>query len=287
MIKLIATDMDGTLLDGRHRISSENIAAIRQAQAAGIRFVIATGRIMADVRAFIESYDLHPYYLTMNGAELHDTEHQLLHAAYIDHDRSRRIYETIASFHRFNLEIYTDQGHYSANSRLRTYRGLLDRMREVRPGTTFFKNFCWALCNPHFRKLQYIHDLDKFWQSDIHIAKFITFSQKPALLSKLSDRLAAEVPGLALSASFRTNIEINDAQATKGNALRVLTQKLGIREEEVLVLGDGTNDLSMFEAFPTHATAMENSVPALKEKAAHITADNLHHGVAQAIARYL
>ena len=58
MIKLIATDMDGTLLDGRHRISSENIAAIRQAQAAGIRFVIATGRIMADVRAFIESYDL-------------------------------------------------------------------------------------------------------------------------------------------------------------------------------------------------------------------------------------
>ena len=287
MIRLIATDMDGTLLDGNHQISPENIAAIRAAQQQGIKFVIATGRIMADVQAFIESYGLAPYYLTMNGAELHAPDHQLLHSAYIDHQRSQKIYEIIAQFQHFNLEIYTDQGHFSANSRLKTYRGLLDRMREVRPGTNFLKNFLWSLKNPHFKKLQYIKDFDEFWQSDINIAKFITFSRAPGRLAALAERLENEVPNLAISASFRTNIEINDAAATKGNTLKVLTKSLGIAEEEVLVLGDGTNDLSMFEAFPSNATAMENGVAKLKEAAAHITKDNLHNGVAAAIQTVL
>jgi len=275
--------MDGTLLDGNHQISPENIAAIRAAQQQGIKFVIATGRIMADVQAFIESYGLSPYYLTMNGAELHTPDHTLLHAAYIDHQRSQRIYEIIAMFQRFNLEIYTDRGHFSANSRLKTYRGLLDRMREVRPGTNFLKNFLWSLKNPHFKKLQYIKDFDEFWQSDVNIAKFITFSRAPGKLAALAERLEAEIPHLAISASFR----INDAAATKGNTLKVLTKKLGIAEDEVLVLGDGTNDLSMFEAFPSHATAMENSVAELKQAAAHITKDNLHNGVAAAIRKAL
>lgn len=287
MIRLIATDMDGTLLDGNHQISPENIAAIREATQRGIKFVIATGRIMADVQGFIESYGLSPYYLTMNGAELHAPDHTLLHSAYIDHERSQKIYEIIASFTRFNLEIYTDRGHFSANSRLKTYRGLLDRMREVRPGTNFFKNFLWSLKNPHFKKLQYIKDFDAFWQSDVNIAKFITFSRAPGKLAALAERLAAEVPDLAISASFRTNIEINDAAATKGNTLNILTQQLGIAEDEVLVLGDGTNDLSMFEAFPTNATAMENGVAELKRAAAHITKDNLHNGVAAAIGEVL
>lgn len=275
--------MDGTLLDGNHQISLENIAAIRAAQQQGIIFVIATGRIMADVKTFIESYGLSPYYLTMNGAELHAPDHTLLHSVYIDHQRSQKIYEIIAGFQRFNLEIYTDRGHFSANSRLKTYRGLLDRMREVRPGTNFLKNLLWSLKNPHFKKLQYIKDFNEFWQSDVNIAKFITFSRAPGQLAALAERLENEVPGLAISASFRTNIEINDAAATKGNTLRVLTQKLGIAEDEVLVLGDGTNDLSMFKAFPSNATAMENSVAELKQAAAHITKDNLHSGVAAAI----
>ena len=279
--------MDGTLLDGNHQISLENIAAIRAAQQQGIIFVIATGRIMADVKAFIESYGLSPYYLTMNGAELHAPDHTLLHSVYIDHQRSQKIYEIIAGFQRFNLEIYTDRGHFSANSRLKTYRGLLDRMREVRPGTNFLKNLLWSLKNPHFKKLQYIKDFNEFWQSDVNIAKFITFSRAPGQLAALAERLENEVPGLAISASFRTNIEINDAAATKGNTLRVLTQKLGIAEDEVLVLGDGTNDLSMFKAFPSNATAMENSVAELKQAAAHITKDNLHSGVAAAIQNAL
>ena len=279
--------MDGTLLDGNHQISLENIAAIRAAQQQGIIFVIATGRIMADVKTFIESYGLSPYYLTMNGAELHAPDHTLLHSVYIDHQRSQKIYEIIAGFQRFNLEIYTDRGHFSANSRLKTYRGLLDRMREVRPGTNFLKNLLWSLKNPHFKKLQYIKDFNEFWQSDVNIAKFITFSRAPGQLAALAERLENEVPGLAISASFRTNIEINDAAATKGNTLRVLTQKLGIAEDEVLVLGDGTNDLSMFKAFPSNATAMENSVAELKQAAAHITKDNLHSGVAAAIQNAL
>lgn len=92
MIKLIATDMDGTLLNGNHRVSKENLQALRSACQSDIHLVIATGRIIGDVAAFIEGYGLAPYYLTMNGAELHDPQQQLLHASYIDPERAKSIY---------------------------------------------------------------------------------------------------------------------------------------------------------------------------------------------------
>lgn len=283
MIKLIATDMDGTLLNGNHRISKENLQALQSARQSNIRLVIATGRIIGDVADFIEGYGLDPYYLTMNGAELHDPQRQLLHASYIDPERAKSIYAIMRKYPSIYIEIYTDHGHYSADSRLHTYRGLLQRMREVRPGANLLSNILWSLRNPHYRHLNYLQDLNMLWNKNIRIAKFITFSQDTRLLQNLQNELEQEVPHIAISSSFRTNIEINDAAATKGQALMYLTKRLNIREDEVLVLGDGSNDLSMFQAFPTHATAMGNAIPEMKQAAAKITDDNLHHGVANAI----
>ncbi|MGN0144898.1 MAG: HAD family hydrolase, partial [Clostridium sp.] len=58
MIKLIASDMDGTLIDTNHNISEENLKAIKEAQRNGIKFAIVTGRAYDDVRPIIEKYDL-------------------------------------------------------------------------------------------------------------------------------------------------------------------------------------------------------------------------------------
>ena len=92
--------------------------------------------------------------------------------------------------------------------------------------------------------------------------------------------------GLAISSSFVTNIEINDVNATKGRILAKVAEKMGIRKEEVAILGDGSNDYSMFVEFP-NSFAMENAIPEIKEVAKYITASNSDHGVAKAIYRIL
>ena len=68
MIKLIASDMDGTLLNDKMEVSDENAQAIRDAQAAGIEFMVATGRGVTEATPLLAAQDLKPAFITLNGA---------------------------------------------------------------------------------------------------------------------------------------------------------------------------------------------------------------------------
>ena len=286
MIKLIAADMDGTLLNGIHTIDKETVAAIQRVQAQGIRFVIATGRIFKDVKEFLDKYAVHCEYLTMNGAEYYDRNGTCRQGIYIPKKTARQVYDILRQFPKFNVEIYTDHGHFSADSRRKTLRGMLRRMMAIHQGLNTFRMLLNAAHNGHFQRMQYIQDMDAFFDGDIQVAKFITFTDAPEDIEKLREKLST-VNGLALSSSFRTNIEINDRHATKGEALQRYIAEKGISAEEVMVIGDGQNDLSMFHAFPAHSVAMGNAIPEIKECASFITADNNHSGAARAMERAL
>ncbi|WNF38489.1 Cof-type HAD-IIB family hydrolase [Bacillaceae bacterium IKA-2] len=89
-IKLIAIDMDGTLLNDRHEISAENRKAIKEAQEKGVHIVISTGRTSMTCKELVDSLSLHSYLITVNGSEIWDetgklVERQLLGAEYIEH----------------------------------------------------------------------------------------------------------------------------------------------------------------------------------------------------------
>lgn len=254
MIKLIAADMDGTLLTGIHTMDKETIDAIQKVQAQGIRFVIATGRIFEDVKEFLDQYDIHCEYLTMNGAEYYDRNGICRQGIYIPKETARHVYDVLRQFPKFNVEIYTDHGHFSADSRCKTLRGMLRRMAVMQKGLNTFRMLLNAAHNGHFQRMQYIRDIDAFFASNIQIAKFITFTDVPEDIEELRGELAT-VTGLALSSSFRTNIEINDRHATKGEALRRYIAENGISAEEVMVIGDGQNDLSMMKCCHTFCSA--------------------------------
>lgn len=89
-IKLIAIDMDGTLLNDRHEISDENRKAIREAEEKGIHVVISTGRTRLTCDELVNSLSLSSYLITVNGSEIWDetgtlVERQLLDTAFIEH----------------------------------------------------------------------------------------------------------------------------------------------------------------------------------------------------------
>lgn len=72
MIKLIVSDMDGTLFNSNQEISPFNLAAIKQATKNGVHFMIATGRSMVTIRPILEKYSLECGLILMNGAEIRD-----------------------------------------------------------------------------------------------------------------------------------------------------------------------------------------------------------------------
>ena len=284
MIKLIASDMDGTLLGNDQKISKENLKAIRAAQAKGIAFAIVTGRTYEDVKPLLEEYALQCECVLMNGGQYKDVQGQTVMGVYLDKGIVPEILKVMAEM-GFAAEMYTDQGYYTANTREELLSGMMLRAKTYCPAGEAAELQQQATAHPHFVHMHYIKDVAEFLKTDVNIGKIVSFAESAAEISRLREALQ-RLPGLAISSSFATNIEINDIKATKGHILAKVAEKIGLEKTEIAVLGDSLNDYSMFVEFP-HSFAMGNAIPEIKKAAKYITATNAEDGVAKAIYRIL
>ena len=281
MIKLIAADMDGTLIGNNRKISKENIEAIKTAQEKGIDFAIATGRAYEDVKPFLDEYGLKCECVVLNGGEYRDIAGKIVVGIYIDKSIAVEVLN-IMSKYDLAVEIYTDDGYYTTNTKEETLKGMIKRAKTFHPDVTDSDEiYTNAINHPHFINMNYITNLDEFLKGDLNIGKFVSFAESIDEINGLKEELN-KLDGLAISSSFVTNIEINDVNATKGRILAKVAKRMGIQKEEVAILGDSFNDYSMFVEFP-NSFAMENAIPEIKEVAKYITASNSEHGVAKAI----
>ena len=284
MIKLIASDMDGTLLNTEHRISKENLEAIRKAEEAGVIFTIATGRAYEDVRPILDECNLRCQCIVLNGGEYRDEDGKILEEIYINKNTAAQVIDLIKK-DGLSVEIYTNNGLYTINTKEEALKEVAYRIQTFDPGTTFEDAIELAKNHRHFVELRYITDIDEFLNSNIKIGKFVAFYNDEEATQHVKKRLET-IAGLAISSTFTKNIEINSEMAQKGIILSRVIDKMGIKKDEVIVLGDSFNDYSMFSEFPI-SFAMENAVSIIKEKAKYITDTNDNAGVAKAIYKVL
>lgn len=284
MIKLIASDMDGTLLNSKHVISKENIEAIRKAEEAGVTFVIATGRKYDDVEPLIKEWDLQCQCILMNGAEYRDEQGNILEQINVDKNKAKQIINMMQQA-GIAVEIYTNNGSFTTETKEKALEGITYRIMSFEPGISFEEATKLAKEYPYFKRLQYITDIDEFIKSDIEIGKILAFHQDAELVTKLRNDLKT-IDGLAVASTFATNIEVNNAKAQKGIILSEVVEKMGIKKEEVIVFGDSFNDYSLFTEFPV-SFAMGNAMPEIKEIAKYITDTNDNAGVAKGIYKAL
>jgi len=280
MIKLIASDMDGTLLNSNHKISKENLEAIKKAESMGVKFTIATGRRFEDVKPLIDENNLKCQSIVLNGGEYIDEEGKVLEGIYIDRKEASQIIDMIIK-ENIVAEIYTNQGLYSVNTKEEALTEVAYRIKAFDPKTSFEEAIKYAETHPHFLDLKYIKDIDEFLNSDIKIGKFVAFYNDEETTIKVKRKLES-IERLAIASTFTKNIEINNKEAQKGLILAKVAEKMGIRRDEVMVIGDSFNDYSMFTEFPI-SFAMKNAVPQIKEAAKYITDTNDNAGVAKAI----
>lgn len=284
MIKLIASDMDGTLLNDEHMISDENLKAIRKAQEMGRHFTIVTGRDYGAVKSYLEECNLKCECILSNGAEYRDVNGNVIESVYMNKNSVKIVFD-ILNEAGLCIQLMTNNGSYITNKES-DKQAIIDRFKLFNPKMTeeevieFVKNFHKQ------RGMKEIDNVYEILESDVEVLKIVTFDNDKKLIARLKEKLKESTSDLAVASTFSNDIEISDIEAQKGLILAKTIKKMGIDKNEVIVLGDSFNDYSMFTEFE-NSYAMENAIPEIKEIAKYITDTNNNDGVAKAIYKAL
>jgi len=287
MIKLIVSDMDGTLFNSNQEISPANLAAIKQAQKNGIRFMIATGRSMETIGPTLKKYDLKCGLILMNGAEIRDENLNIINTINIDFNIIPKLTE-ILNKQGYIPEYMTNKGAQICGSKAMMEKNMGWRMMCLdRSHTLTLEEAIELGKNSIFQKsLVRNESIEEFLKKNLEIRKIIVFNPDSDFNTVNRKELQEKFPDLSILSSYPENIEINNKYAQKGYGLLKAIEKMNILKEEVAVFGDGYNDLSMFELFP-NCYAPVNAEQGIKEKALEIIPSNNDDGVGKKINELL
>lgn len=284
MIKLIASDMDGTLLNDDHMISEENLKAIRKAQEMGRHFTIITGRDYDGVKSYLKEHNLRCECILNNGAEYRDVDGNVIESVYMNKESVKIVFDILNEAGLY-IQLMTNNGLYVTNKES-DKRALIDRFMSFNPKMSESEVIEFIEKFQKERGVKFIHNIHEVLESNIEILKILTFDNDEELIKKLKDELKAKTSDLAVVSTFSHDIEISHIEAQKGLILAKAIKKIGIDKSEVIVLGDSFNDYSMFTEFE-NSYAMGNAITEIKKIAKYITDTNNNDGVAKAIYKSL
>ncbi|WP_239255751.1 Cof-type HAD-IIB family hydrolase [Listeria ilorinensis] len=284
MIKVIASDMDGTLLNSKIRVDEESVKAIELARSKGLHFVLCTGRMYDDAMGLIHKANLYAPAICMNGAEIRDEHGNILLQHVLDKTLAKKTYKLLTELGMYT-EFFTDIGPITVD-KARGKKFMVDMHKEMFPNEDAEAIIEQVEERFESKDVHEINDAERIFNNDeIKILKFISFSPDKEVLKKASKALNVS-DELSITSSFSNNIEITHREAQKGISLQYYVEKLGVNLSETFAIGDNMNDLSMLK-MAGYSVAMGNAEPQVKKTAKYETTTNDEHGVAEAIYQML
>lgn len=271
-IKLVAFDLDGTLLRSDGSLTEPQMAALERAIEAGYLLVPTTGRSLAEIPDRLLDLEGIRYVITANGASIMDLEEDReIYADLIPPTAGSRLFDALLDrdipFQAYSEGVtFCDERYMQTMIRFygnlgEHYNQITERMRFVGSLPSYFKK-----TDRSIEKI-YIHKIEG--------------SSREEILA-----LVDELDGVEKLTSNPFNLEINSATADKGAGLAQLCTGLGIPRENVMALGDGENDIGMI-GFAGFSVAMGNGVPGLKKAASYVTVSNDDDGLEVAFRKFL
>lgn len=269
MIKLIVSDLDGTLMSGDHMtITPRTIEALRRSHDLGVKIAVATGRPMSIVGNVIEQIPFVDYIIYSNGACVFDRQlNKNIYEDLIDNTTARQIIAKLFDYPVF-FEVYINA---SAHYQLDTQRYFIsddlpqDFLDEIKKELTAHENILDAV-------------------GEKAVEKVTLYCVKDSFAPQLEELFYGK--GLSVASSFHENLEATSPTATKGEAVKNICKILGITAGEAMAFGDAGNDCDMLE-FAGYSFAMGNATPQCKRSAKYVTLSNLDDGLAVAVEKYL
>lgn len=266
MYKLIALDMDGTLLTTDKKVSERNQAAIKAAEAKGVKIVLASGRPLIGLSKYLEELDLlkdEDYVLSFNGGLVQNTNtEEIISKLPLKGSDLKYIYEISK---KLNINIHA----FSAKDGLITPKisKYTEHEAEINGIDINVKDF---------------NEIDD--KEDIIKVMMIDPQEilDPAI-EKLPNGVYEKYSVFKSSPFF---LEFTHKEVDKGLGLKKLGEYLGIKREEIIACGDAGNDLSMVK-YAGLGVAMGNATPEVKEAADFITTSNDEDGIANVIEKFI
>lgn len=265
-IRLIASDLDGTLLDHQSKLTSKVRDAIIAAQENGIIFTACTGRFPENASLVMQDAGIICPVISLNGACIELSPFgEMIHQEFLQLESAQLVFDALERMG----EGYFIFGESAVISRFNEFR----HHSEVD-----FSN------RPEIKsRIRYDYGKDACLEAlKQPIYKFyVYFTPHSKEIAMVRDALA-NIPGISLTQSSERNIEVMPSHVNKGTGLMLLSQRLGVAADHVMAMGDQLNDLPMLN-FAKMPVAMGNACEEIKKAAVMVTADHQLGGAADAI----
>lgn len=258
--KIIATDLDGTLLKSDTTVSSENLCAIKRLSKKGIKTVVLTGRTFYEIPYELRSCDEIEYFVYSNGAGIQSSKKGIIYYNTFDRKTSCEIYEILDSFDTL-IELYSnqfpyiDEEDYSDDS-FEYYRIDESFLPEMKKSRKPIKNLKGLLTDESYK----IEMFDVFFRND---------SEKEACRKLLLEKFDV----IEITSSLSSNLEIIKKGTNKGSGLKKLCELTKYDLDDIIVIGDSKNDISAFNTAKTKY-AVSNACVEIKSLADKIICSN-------------
>lgn len=270
-IRMIALDLDGTLLTREKELTERTRAVLEKAIRQGVTVLVATGRPFEGVPKELKTFPGMRYALTANGARILDVEKdELLYENPVPLQIAGKVLDVYERYDTIQ-EIYYDGIGYANADKLEIAEeyfrepAMLRYVLETRRPVENIRVLLETMGRP----------VDKVQ------AIFRNLEEKAQAIKDLE-----EVEGISATGALHNNIEVNHIGVNKGSGILRLGEMLKIEREEIMVCGDGMNDVEMLRE-AGFAVAMANAHPDVKAVADYITETNDEEGVANAIERFV
>ncbi|MDL2220271.1 Cof-type HAD-IIB family hydrolase [Eubacteriales bacterium OttesenSCG-928-N14] len=246
MVKMIVSDVDGTLVHAQDTVNADVIRAFEAAANKGVTLVLASGRSLNALKNVLKQLPMVDYVIQANGGIINDMHTGKIIARFgIPTEYARRIYE------------YTRQEDVLCHA---FYEGKTYTETHMLPGYEYFYNKGLITMRGPFET---VDDLLHLIESEgLTPEKYAMLTEDQTVRSRLWQKLET-VENLDISAAFAFNIELNRSGINKGYALKELAEHIGISLEECMAFGDARNDVEMLQT-AGRGIAMEHGMEEAK-----------------------
>lgn len=261
-IKLLALDLDDTLLNSKKDVSPEDFAAVMKAKEKGVSIVLATGRAAAGATEYNNLLGIGDYTIAIGGSHIITKDGKTIFSRCLPPEATKEIL-AFADEKGYYCQIYPcDGNHYFKK---RTYR------------TDSYEEKC---------RYEGIESEEYFKKDDLQIAKILIIVNEEDM-EPVRRLILQNFSDVSVEFSQAEYVEVSSPKASKGVALAFLADYLGIKREEVMAMGDSEIDSPMLE-YAGVGVAMKNAYESVKKAADYVTENDCDHGgVAEAVNKFI
>ena len=292
-IRLVALDLDGTLLNHEAKVTPRTLAALQAAADCGVAIVPTTGRPLGNLPPVVAQLPGVRYAITSNGAAVWDLGDDPLSAVYSRYSNAAEHHTTepVCLLHRL-MPVETARAAFALFMEYRGGMGVFCNGYSVKDQASVdFAAARWARMHstearqPDDGRFLVVRDLNEWMSRHAHeVEKQCLFFAEQEQVTEALQRFRA-MPGIEVVQGSPENIEVTAAGVDKGEAVLALADQLGIDRAATLAVGDSENDRAMLEKAGVSAV-MANGIPEVKALADYVSeADCDHDGVAEILEK--